>query len=114
MLFKCMFSVAPRFTNITGNVNVYANGVNTITLACVTDSSNPASLITWYIDGKRVANSQATNHTVGEYGGRVTSQILLFVPSRAMVGQFVECKASNDAIVNIVASSSVRLNLRCR
>jgi len=44
----------------------------------------------------------------------VASQELDFVPSRAMDGDVVECKATNERSLENAASSSVVLNLRCK
>jgi len=93
---------------------VYANGVNTMTLTCRTDTSSPPSVITWYIDGLLVTSNKNTTLTDGDYGGQVTSQELEFVPLREMDGQVVECRASNDVSSDTVATSSVALDLLCK
>jgi len=84
-----------------------------MTLTCRTDSSNPPSSITWYIEGLLVTSIKNTSLTDGDYGGQVTSQELEFVPSREMDGQVVDCRASNAVSADTVASSSVSLNLTC-
>ena len=84
-----------------------------MTLTCTTDSSNPASSITWYKNGKPITSNTETKELVGENGGLVTSQILKFVPSRDMDGQTVECKAFNEISKSYWASSLVILDLRC-
>ena len=91
---------------------MYANGVNTIALTCRTDSSNPPSSITWYIDGLLVTTNNTTL-TEGDFRGQVTSQQLEIVPSREMDDQIVECRASNEVSPDTVASSSLSLSLRC-
>jgi len=108
-----LFSVSPRYTNISGNVDVFANGINKMTLTCSTDSSSPASSISWYISGRLVTSSKNISLNVGDFGGLVTSQKLDFVPSRAMDGHIVECKATNERSLENAASSSVVLNLKC-
>jgi len=107
------FLVPPRYTTISGDTHVYANGVNKITLTCGTDSSSPPSSITWYMDGLRVTSNKNTTLTNGDYGGQLTSQELQFVPSREMDGQVVECRASNEIYSDTAASSSLSLDLRC-
>ena len=93
---------------------MYANGVNTMTLTCRTDTSSPPSVITWYIDGLHVNSNKNTTLTNGDYGGQVTSQELELVPSREMDGQVVECRASNDISSDTEASSSVALDILCK
>lgn len=90
-----------------------ANGDNTMTLTCITDSSSPSASITWYIDGQRVNSNKILSHTDGDYGGRVTSQELEFVPLRHMDGEQVECIAFNELSMENTAFSSVALELRC-
>jgi len=107
-------SVSPRFTNITGNTEMNANGVNKLKFTCSTDSANPAYAILWYRDGKPVTSIMEVKHEIGENGGLVTSQVLEFVPSRGMDGQTVECKALNELSAIVLASSSVTLDLRCK
>jgi len=111
----CFLSiVSPRFTNITGNGEINANGVNKLKLTCSTDSANPVSEILWYIDGKLVTSIMDVKHEIGENGGLVTSQTLEFLPSRDMDGQTVECKALNDLSSIVLASSLVTLDLSCK
>jgi len=93
---------------------VFANGINKMTLTCSTDSSSPASSISWYISERLVTSSKNISLNVGDFGGLVTSQELDFVPSRAMDGDIVECKATNERSLENAASSSVVLNLRCK
>ena len=106
---KCV-SDAPRFTHITGNVNVIANGVNKLKLICTTDSSNPTSTITWYMDGKLVNVYEGMTNLTGSYG---TSHVHEFAPTPGMDGHVVECSASNAISVKDV-SSSVTLDLKCK
>ena len=87
--------------------------MNKMTLTCRTDSSNPPSTITWYIDGVRVNTNKNTSLPDGDYGGQRTSQEMEFVPSREMDGKIVECRASNEISSDRAASSSVSLNLQC-
>jgi len=47
------------------------------------------------------------------HGGYITSNVLEFVPTREMDGQFVECKANNGILVKDVGSS-VTLDLKCK
>jgi len=99
---------------MSGNVDVFANGINKMTLTCSTDSSSPASSISWYISGRLVTSYKNISLNVGDFGGLVTSQELDFVPSRAMDGDVVECKATNERSLENAATSSVVLNLRCK
>ena len=69
-----MFSVAPNFTNITGDVHIHANDVNVVMLTCRTDSSSPAATIAWYRNNQRVHNKATLSQNVGQNGGLVTSQ----------------------------------------
>ena len=105
-------SVAPRFTNVTGNNNVIADGANIVRLTCRTDSSNPPSAITWYRNGLQIASSSTARHEAGDYGGQVTIQDLEFVASREMDGQRVECRASNELNTEVTETSI--LNIRCK
>ena len=111
---QSLFSVSPRYTNISGNVDVFANGINKMTLTCSTDSSSQASSISWYISGRLVTSSKNISLNNGDFGGLVTSQELEFVPSRAMDGDVVECKATNERSLENAAASSVVLNLKCK
>ena len=104
----------PRFTNITGDVTIYANDVNVMNLTCQTDSSSPASTITWYRDGQLVHNTANVSQTVGENDGLVTSQIMMFIPTRAMDGHDVECRAIHPLSQGTSVHSSVTLDLKCK
>jgi len=81
-----IYAVQPRYTNISGNTRVYADGVNKVTLTCQADSSNPRSTITWYRDGQQVSSTSQSTYTAGMYGGDITTQVLEFVPTREMDG----------------------------
>ena len=83
-------------------------------LTCQTDSSSPASTITWYRDGQLVPNAANVSHTVGENGGLVTSQMIMFVPTREMDGHDVECKAIHPLSQETSVHSSVTLDLKCK
>jgi len=107
------FSVAPRFTNITGDVNIVANGVNKLRLTCNTDSSNPASTIKWYMNGKIITSTGQMTHSNDSHGGTITSNVYEFAPTREMDGHVVECNATNGISVKDVGSS-VTLDLRCK
>ena len=109
-----LFSDPPRYTNITGNIDVFANGVNKIIVSCSTDSASPAASITWFVDDHLVYSNKTIILTNGDHGGQVTSQELEFVPSREMDGQIVECKASNGLSFENTASSTFALDLRCK
>jgi len=109
-----MFSVAPIFTNITGDVHIHANDVNVVMLTCRTDSSSPAATIAWYRNNQRVHNKATISQTVGQNGGIVTSQVLEFVPTREMDGQVVECRAEHPLSKESRIYSSVTLDLICK
>ena len=111
--FSQFVSVAPRFTNISGNLNIVANGNNKLRLTCNTDSSNPPSTITWYINENVTSFTEEISQSVGDYGGRITTNVLELVPTRDMDGFIVKCMANNVMSVNNV-TSNVTLNLRCK
>jgi len=109
-----LHSVPPRFTNITGDVNIYANDVNVINLTCQTDSSSPASTIIWYRNGQLIPSEAIASQTVGDNGGLVTSQVLEFIPTREMDGQVVECRVTHSLSQETAVYSSVTLDLTCK
>jgi len=112
--FIYCYSVQPRYTNITGNTRVWANGVNKVTLTCNTDSSNPRSTITWYRNGQQIGLTSQTTHTAGLYGGDITTQALEFIPTREMDGHTIECRAANQLSGADVAVSSVQFDVFCK
>ncbi|XP_052806548.1 synaptogenesis protein syg-2-like [Mya arenaria] len=99
-------------TTITGATDIYANGVNKVNLTCNTGSSNPSSSITWYRDSQLVTSSKPLTSTGGEYGGKITSQILEFVPTREMDGHVVECRAGNEMSSSLAQWARVALDLK--
>ena len=105
-------SVAPRFTNIIGNNDIIANGVNKVRLTCRTDSARPPSTITWYRNGQLVTSSSAVRHEAGDYGGQVTIQELEFEARRETDGQIVECRVSNGLQSGVTVAFT--LNMRCK
>ncbi|WAR06424.1 CADM2-like protein [Mya arenaria] len=82
-------------TTITGHTDIYGNGINKVTLTCSTGSSNPSSNITWYRNSQHITSSNPVTNSAGDYGGKITSQILEFVPTREMDGHVLECRAGN-------------------
>jgi len=107
------YTVRPRYTIITGNTTVYADGTNKVRLTCRTDSSNPPSTITWYRGGQKVISDQVASLSTGEYGGNVMSQVLEFVAKRDMDGQVVECRVTNELSGNQAVTQSVQLDILC-
>ncbi|XP_052805208.1 hemicentin-2-like [Mya arenaria] len=99
-------------TTITGNPAIVANGVNTVRLTCTTGSSNPASSITWYLDGQQDTSDKPVQEGVGQYGGKVSSQVLVFTPSRDMDGLLIKCRAGNGLSGSSFVEDQVALDLK--
>ncbi|WAR05151.1 TITIN-like protein, partial [Mya arenaria] len=114
-------SIPALVTTITGNPAIVANGVNTVRLTCTTGSSNPASSITWYLDGQQDTSDKPVQEGVGQYGGKVSSQVLVFTPSRDMDGLLIKCRAGNglsgnSPVVNVLSRTETETlpgHLRC-
>jgi len=106
-------SVAPRFTNLSDNLPVLANGSNKVRLTCTTDSSFPASTITWNRNGNVMDITTGISQLTGSYGGIVKTQVLEFVATSKMHGQLIECRASNGLPGDDVRSR-VSLDIHCK
>jgi len=107
-------TVPPRYVNISGQYSVFANGVNTVNLTCRSESSNPSSIISWRISGERYTGSTQTSTFTGEYGGTVTSDLLVLTATREMNGQVVECVASNSMSGSAAVNKDVVLEIYCK
>lgn len=114
MFIFWIFSVPPRFANISGNRYFHANGVNVLDLTCQTDDSNPPANISWYINGHPIPSTNLTTEEVGQYGGKHTSQILALKPTRFMDKDKVECRVHNSEFRDNVELDFTNLDLMCK
>ncbi|XP_052804150.1 hemicentin-2-like isoform X2 [Mya arenaria] len=99
-------------TTITGHTDIYGNGINKVTLTCSTGSSNPSSNITWYRNSQHITSSNPVTNSAGDYGGKITSQILEFVPTREMDGHVLECRAGNGMSSSVAQWARVGLDIK--
>jgi hypothetical protein len=68
-----------------------------VTLVCETGSSNPASDVSWWHNGERLAG---TTEVVNEsrFGGWVTTSELVLAATAQHHGAVVTCEAANEAV----------------
>ncbi|XP_052819322.1 synaptogenesis protein syg-2-like isoform X2 [Mya arenaria] len=99
-------------TTITGATGIYANGVNKVTLTCSTGSSNPASIINWFRNNQTITSNESLVNMSGEYGGKLTSQVIKFVPTHKMDGHVMECRAGNGLQSSTAEWAREKLDLK--
>jgi hypothetical protein len=115
LIFSIMFNlilVKPLTTTITGNNNIIANGITTLTLDCTSGSSNPISDITWAINNAITQATQNLSNQSGEYGGIKRRQRLILTPTRDDDGDIISCEAKNS--LGSSYKNEETLDLRCK
>ncbi|XP_033641699.1 uncharacterized protein LOC117301803 [Asterias rubens] len=89
---------------------------STALLTCVSESSNPATTLTWSRDGTNQTNTSPQPDSDGSNGGIITTlDITTNVLTKADNGAVFQCSASNDAVmcgVDIDVTDSCALNVQ--
>ncbi|KAK3106873.1 hypothetical protein FSP39_001753 [Pinctada imbricata] len=96
----------PSTATITGNRNAKAG--ETVTLTCVSSSSNPPAVITWTSKGNSVAGNTDVTITPSDHGGNTTTSVLSLTVTKADNNVKYTCNAvGNGPVVQADITLSV-------
>lgn len=106
----------PDYLNITGNEQVFAAPMASVTLTCTTATVGAAydGLINWrYGDdiSKRIQNNVSITTTPGENNGDKASQVLTLNVTKDMDGQEITCYAAKQDDWTVEIKTSVALDI---
>lgn len=82
-----------------------------MTLTCLSASSNPAAVITWIKDGRRMQGITESEQDA-DHGGKTTRNILKFTPTYMENGAVYGCRATNEFLEQSV-NDAITLDVLC-
>jgi len=84
-----------------------------LTITCMSSTSNPASRLSWWKDGEQVLEGVSDGGRLpAEYGGWSTVSRLTMTPAVEDHGEIYACRATNTLLDEAV-SDAVTLNVLC-